>query len=128
MLLMHWANNKHDLLETCRLLPESVVWLYANNRVAEAEQIIRNAAKLNNISMPDKILTQSEISVTVGGDGEKVDDNVRNINEHLLDKFRNSTNLEATDKTKDVTAQYSVLDIFRNRRLTVNLFGVMFMW
>jgi len=63
-----------------RVLPESVVWLCANNRVDEAEHIIRNAAKLNNIEMPDNILAgkQTELDETSAAaaaeksDGQKV--------------------------------------------------------
>ena len=113
-----------------RLLPESVVWLYANNRVAEAEKIIRDAAKLNNITMPDKILTQSVgATVTVDDDGEKADDGAcRTKGCKLLDKFPNRKNSRISEKTKDKSARYTVLDIFRNRHLTVNMFCVSFLW
>jgi len=50
------------------VLPESVGWLYAKNRVAEAEQIIRNAANLNNLTLPDKTLVRPEITTTVDSD------------------------------------------------------------
>ena len=109
----------------CRLLPESVVWLYANNRVAEAEQIIRNAAKLNNINMPDKILAQPEITVTVGGDRQKV---LTKKCDKLLDKSRNKKDVERSEKKKDRGTQYSVLDIFRNRHLTISLFCLIVLW
>jgi len=99
------------------------VWLYANNRVAEAEKIIRDAAKLNNIIMPDKILAQpAGATQTVDSDGEKAEDNGK-----LLDKFRtvrkNSGRLE---ETKD--ASYSVLDVFRNRHLTVHTICMAILW
>jgi len=89
------------------LLPESVVWLYAKNRVAEAEQIIRNAAKLNNITMPDKILAQP--AETADGDGEKDDD-------------------DADKKKGHTSARYTMMDIFRNRHLTINTFCMAFLW
>ena len=103
----------------CRLLPESVVWLYANGRVAEAEQIIRNAAKLNKITMPDKILGRQEITVM---DGEKSYDDRSKKSRTLLNSFKRS------EKTQDDRARYTILDIFRNRRLTINLFCLSFMW
>jgi len=107
------------------LLPESVVWLCANNRVAEAEQIIRNAAKLNNISMPDKILAQPKIIATVGGDGAKVGTKKY---DKLLDRFRNAKDVERSEKRRDGGTQYSVLDIFRNRHLTTSLFCLIVLW
>jgi len=111
----------------CRLLPESVVWLYAENRVAEAEQIIRNAAKLNNITMPDKILVQP--AETADGDGEKADDDVgKKKGLKLLDKFRNVKNSRKSEKPEDTAARYTMIDIFRNRHLTVNTLCMAFLW
>ena len=113
--------------ETHRLLPESVVWLHANNLVAEAEQVIRNAAKLNNITMPDKILAQP--AETADNDGEKDDDDVsRKKDLKLFDKFRNLKNVRRSEKTKNRSARYTVLDIFRNGRLTVQIFCTVLLW
>jgi len=114
---------------TRRLLPESVVWLYANNRVAEAEQIIRNAAKLNNITMPDKILIDPDRIETAVNDGEKADDDTgRMKGGKLFDKLRNWKNSRRSEKTQDQSARYTLLDIFRNRHLTVNIFCMVFLW
>jgi len=100
------------------------VWLNANGRVAEAEQIIRNAAKLNNITMPDKILVRPEIDVTVDSNmnGEKSGIDSRKKRGKLLKNFRRSK------KTKDESARYTMLDIFRNRHLTINIFCLSFLW
>jgi len=49
----------------CRILPESVVWLYANNRVDEAERVIRRAAKLNNIALPGNFLAARSLEIMV---------------------------------------------------------------
>jgi len=111
---------------TRRLLPESVVWLCANNRVAEAEQIIRNAAKLNNITMPDNILIQPVIN---DSDGEKADDDAcAKKGRKLSDRCCNRENFRRSTKTRDQSAQYTALDIFRNRHLTINMFCVVFLW
>ena len=89
-----------------RLVPESVVWLCANNRVAEAEQIIRNAAKMNNITMPDKILKAHwEANETTD---------------------RGRGGVKATDSGRG--ARYTMLDILRNRRLAFNIFCLSFLW
>ena len=112
--------------ETCRLLPESVVWLCANNRVAEAEQIIRNAAKLNNITMPDKILAHSYTAETL--DDDKAEDGCRKKDKKLLEKFRSLRNSRKSDETKDGSARYTMLDIFRNRHLTINMFCMVLLW
>jgi len=113
----------------CRLLPESVVWLYANNRVAEAEKIIRDAAKLNNITMPDKILAQPAGATEMAeSEGQKTDDDGTKKGGKLLDKFRNLKNLKKSEKTEDTTARYTMLDIFRNRHLTINTLCMAFCW
>jgi len=109
--------------ETRRLLPESVVWLCANNRVAEAEQIIRNAAKLNNITMPDKILARSHTT-----DDDKTDNGDKKKGAKLLEKFRSVRSPRKWDKTKDGSASYTLLDIFRNRHLTINMFCMVLLW
>ena len=113
-----------------RLLPESVVWLYAKNRVAEAEKIIRAAAKLNNITMPDKILAQpAGATETMDSNGEKGEDGTcKTKGCKLLDEFHNRKHSRRSEETKDGSARYTVLDIFRNRHLTINLFCGIFLW
>ena len=107
--------------ETRRLLPESVVWLYANNRAAEAEQIIRNAAKMNNVTMPDKILAHSETL-----DGDKADDADKKKGSKL-EKLRNLKNSRKSEK-EDAAANYTIIDIFRNRRMIINTLCMAFAW
>jgi len=121
---------KNVLFETCRLLSESVVWLYANNRVSEAEQIIRNAAKLNNITMPDEILVHPEINVTVNSEmkDENSNESIRHKTVKLPNNLHNQNNSRRSQKTEDRSARYTILDIFRNRHLTINIFCMAFMW
>jgi len=114
------------------MLSESVVWLYAKNRVAEADQIIRNAAKLNNIIMPDKILVHPEITVTVKSElnGENSVDKSRKKGGKMVKNFHDEydINFRRSEKTEDRSAGYTVLDIFRNRHLTINIFCMAFLW
>jgi len=105
------------------VLRESVVWLCAENRVAEAEEIIRNAAKLNNITMPDKILAQSDTA-----EMQDSAEASKKPGEKLLDKFRNLKNFGGSEKLEDGKARYAFVDIFRNRHLTINLFCMNFLW
>jgi len=108
-----------------RLLPESVVWLCANGRVAEAEQIIRNAAKLNNITMPDKILAHPETADAVGG--QKAEDDGSRGGGKRIEKLCNLKNSKKLER-RDRDAKYTILDIFRNRHLTINLLCMSFCW
>jgi len=109
--------------ETHRLLPESVVWLCANNRVAEAERIIGNAAQLNNVTMPDKILAHPDTT-----DHRKGDDRDRTKGGKLLEKFGCWCNWKRSRKVDDGNARYTLLDVFRHRRLTVNIACIVPLW
>jgi len=110
-------------------LSESVVWLYATNRVAEAEQVIRNAAKLNNITMPEKILLQPVTKeITVNDDENADDDAHRKTYGKSFDKFRCWKYSRRSDESKERSARYTVLDIFGNRHLTINMFIMVFLW
>jgi len=106
------------------------VWLCAKNRVAEAEQIIRNAAKLNNITMPDEIFAQPEITVTEASDegDKKSNDDDRKKRRKMLNSFRNQNITRKSEKTEDRSVHYTIIDIFRNRRLTINMFCILFLW
>jgi len=73
--------------------------------------------------MPDKILAQpAGTTETVDSDGNKVEDDSK-----LLDKLRevrkNSRKSEETRYTR-----YTVMDIFRNRHLTIYTICMVLMW
>jgi len=122
------------------LLPESVVWLCANNRVHEAERIIRNAAKLNDIDMPNNILSggkSTELDEVPGGegsDGTKVDDGGeakdKKNKENVLVKFTNLARLRRGPKKEEehAAARYTLLDVFRNLRLALYCICMSFLW
>jgi hypothetical protein len=116
-----------------------VVWLCANNRVDEAEKIIRNAAKMNGIDMPEHILTvKTEADKNTSGsikdvperDGEptiKDGSQATKSSNSILAKFRN---LKKSANKEDVNhkARYELMDIFRNRRLTIYAVSMAFLW
>ena len=125
----------------CRILPESVVWLCANNRVDEAERIIRNAARLNNIEMPENILAgkSTELDET-GAAAERIDDRGKVDDEgeakdkkkdgNLLVKFTNMARLRRGQKKDEdsAVARYTLLDVFRNLRLTLYCVCMAILW
>jgi len=104
------------------------VWLCANNRVAEAEQIIRNAAKLNNITMPDKILAQPDTAKTEDGDAEWPEHGGKKESGKWLEKMRHWKHSKKSEKAQDTGARYTLLDVFRNRHLTINTLCMSFLW
>lgn len=52
--------HTHPHLVQYRLLPESIPWLAANDRVKDAEAILKRAAKVNGVAMPDNVLSGPE--------------------------------------------------------------------
>jgi len=109
----------------CRLLPESVVWLCANNRVHEAERIIQNAARLNNITLPKNILSGKST------DEDKVDDYEEQPKDkkNMFGKFSNLAQLRRGQRKKEVKdARYTLLDVFRHLRLALYCVCMAFLW
>ena len=121
----------------CRILPESVVWLCAQDRTDDAERIIRNAAKLNNITMPDSILARKEsgepdeaAAAAAAAAGGEDWEGSRKKNPFV--KFTNLARLRgAADRKKadeHAGARYTLLDVFRNLRLALYCICMSFLW
>jgi len=141
----------------CRILPESVVFLYANNRVDEAERVIRNAAKLNNIAMPGSILAARSLEIivpstkptappndtknnyTINSQKTTISQPVltqEKLNGFMTQKGENGAvlyNLERFKRAKEKAAsmkktRYTILDVFRNCRLATYCVCMSFLW
>jgi len=74
--------------------------------------------------MPHKILTQPDPADTT--DGGKEEEDGKRGGGKLLDKFRKLKNSKKTEEIQGTEALYTILDIFRNRHLTINLLCMSF--
>lgn len=104
-----------------RLLPESVIWLYANNRIKEAEQIIRNAAKMNGITLPDNLLTSPTKS-----EGSQEEEEVKNGG--FLAKIKSIKLCKRQKEEQPETARYTLLDVLRHRLLRMYAIIMSCLW
>ncbi len=115
-----------------RYIAESIPWLVANKRYEEAEKILRKAAKLNKISLPENIFERdSELPLMQGEENKDkigqtdgwhddlaplaVAESVGSLADALPSKLDNSQqgalDKDASDKT------YNVCDIMRSKLL-----------
>ena len=75
--------------------------------------------------MPDKILAQPDTAET---GGERAEDDGKKKGGNLLVKLRNLKSSKKSEETQDKGARYTVIDIFRNRHLTINTLCMAFCW
>ena len=135
-----------------RLIPESIPWLAANGKVKEAEEILKKAARMNKVVLPDHILVEHEANTLLAKShsrevqqehGEQSKEDMNNTSNHLsagdgllkgihqnskndvskLDVFEDGTH------AKDVEAyQYTCMDIFRSKTMFLYAFVMCFLW
>lgn len=101
-------------------LPESVIWLCANNRVEEAERIIRNAAKMNRLDLPEHLLTQPLKAE------EKCDGEAKNGG--FFAKIKNLKLSKLKKEDQPEAARYTLLDVLRHRLLRMYAIIMSCLW
>ena len=98
---------------------ESVPWLYANGKVAEAEKIIQKAAKTNDIKLPDVVLKVKHVGEEVPA---KIDDKESTIAK-LKKKFTSNRS-----HSHHYSTSYTLVDLFKSRLLVLHLGVSSFLW
>ncbi|KAI0240554.1 Organic cation transporter protein [Lamellibrachia satsuma] len=101
------------------IIPESVPWLIAKNREAEAKRILQTAARWNKVQLPEKYRPTSKddiSSVLTNGD---VDQKVLKLNRPLMTR---------TEQPDEDTKQYTVLDILASPKLRVYALVMFYLW
>ena len=95
-------------------MPESIPWLVSRERYADAEKILRQAAKVNKVVLPDEIFTStSDTQKMEGGSDDKA--------EKTGDSNGNYTRHPGERKS-------SLRDIFKSRKLILYTLIMAFMW
>ena len=114
-------------------MPETVPWLYANNRVEEAENVLLRAAKLNDVTLnkpilmrPDDKLPSIELRRVSDKKNEKKAEKEERISFIEKDSKDIAKGVSVEVKTSTHPAKaYSVLELFRNRYLLRHMsFGI----
>ncbi|KAK6167507.1 hypothetical protein SNE40_021513 [Patella caerulea] len=109
---------------------ESIRWLVANNRFEETVRLVKKAARMNgvNVNEPLKLIYQKELLPI---DSEKPTDKLLAV---TLDTGEDEKNQKKALEAGVVETQvvhvekYTLLDIFKSRRLAITLFIIWFMW
>lgn len=135
----------------CRVLPESIPWLCANHRAHDAEVVLKKAAKMSKIEMPENILehggdvsmqettTSSTNEKRLSADGQanhdqsearsKQNGGEAGVMGRLRGRFRAIKGGGARTIAHDVTAhRYTLLDVLKNRKLRVWALIMCLLW
>ncbi|KAK2177215.1 hypothetical protein NP493_613g03003 [Ridgeia piscesae] len=118
------------------ILPESIPWLCANDRTHEAEEIMKQAFRMNGKAVPEYILLRppesTEAVATADGLDHAPEQNGRSLVQGLLTKLklrRKSPAKSATaDEKTDAGARYTLLDVLKHPRLSLYAFVMCLLW
>ena len=128
-----------------RTLPESLTWLVANNRIEEAEQILRKAARVNGVEFPEVIFsrdTGQQITREQLDDGSPLEE-VREQHNHysatidterIIDPPRERVPLAKKIKNhicckqQKSTNEYNVWDIYKSSILRRHSLILLCLW
>ena len=112
----------------CRILPESIPWLCANNRTPEAERILKKAFKMNGKPAPDNILLPPESADTIAAP-EKPEQNGRSLVQGLLTMLKpRKKSAPSETETSEKVARYTLLDVLRHPRLCLYAVVMCLLW
>lgn len=103
------------------ILPESIPWLAANDRMGDAEEIIKGAAKFNGLNLPENILVTEEEAAAIKATPK---DNT------VVGKFKST--FKKKDANKEVSehsaAQYTMMDVVRHPKLRLYAIIMCLLW
>ena len=106
-------------LNVCRVQEESIHWLLVNNRISEAERVVRRAANMNKVNY-DEILKKLE---QMKKEKSSIIDNT-DMTDVNADTHKEGIAKDSRFKVK----KYNLLYLFRERTLLVNSLILWFAW
>ena len=111
-----------DFSTPCRILPESPVWLVANDQISKAEKILTDMARLNGVVMHQPLTLATQPSV--------------DEHRHCMDSQSQPFNLDtkagqwenSLEKEMTPTSNVRLLALVTDRRLLVHTIISSFLW
>lgn len=115
LLLSNWSSN----IGVFRIIPESIPWLIAKNRIQEAKEILLTAAKRNKVKLPEKYRPGSCNGSSSVYRKSSSDENILKMSRPLATRKR---------KHERRTMEYTVLDILVSTKLRVYALVMCYIW
>ena len=107
------------MFRSLRIIPESLPWLIAKNRMAEAKRVLQTAARWNKVTLPEKYRANSDDDIA----------SVYTTGSLSKDALKMRRPLVArADTTANETKQYTVLDIVGSPKLRVYAVVMFYLW
>ena len=138
---MNYPVNKHAIqyityiqnLAYFRILPETIPYLIANRKFREAEDIIRSAAKMNGVEMPEVIFVTPEMAEMLAKEDEEKMEARRTCCEqmhprNLLRKLVDCCTCKKDDEESKGPKQPTIIDVIKSRRLMLNTLVMACLW
>ena len=89
----------------------------ANGRTKEAEKIIQDAAKMNKLTIPDPVLDHNDLELQE-----------QPVKSGFKDSIISKLKLLKKDKEHETKAQYTIVDLFKSKRLMAYVFIMSLLW
>jgi len=111
------------------ILPESIPWLAANNRIEDAEEIIHQAAKFNNLHIPNHVLVTPEQAAAI--QDEKLHKKQSGNNPGKIGAMIQRLKPKKQDDSKpdaEQVARYTLLDVVKHPKLRMYAIIMCMLW
>jgi uncharacterized protein (DUF934 family) len=100
-----------------RVIPESIIWLHANGKGYQAADLLRKATKWDGKphALDDIIGDGTQRLMSITGDADASNHVANQKKQHVLKRLWGF--LKGNEETEDDGPKYTLLDIFRSRKM-----------